>query len=136
MEYPTIQPILYDYSLKTKKYYHTSKCSFLCDQPIYPSIFNIKKKKIEGQLARIVFWWLFFLLLKYFDNNWPLKVRTMGLENLTSIHVFQNQYGLDPSWAKSMGVEGSMGPAFYSMILSSLIYRDPFQCTVPKHLLA
>jgi hypothetical protein len=78
----------------------------------------------------------FFLLLKYFDNNWPLKVRTMGLENLTSIHVFQNQYRLDPSWAKSMGVEGSMGPAFYSMILSSLIYRDPFQCTAPKHLLA
>jgi len=54
----------------------------------------------------------------------------MGLENLTSIHVFQNQYRLDPSWAKSMGVEGSMSPAFYSMILSSLIYRDPFQCTV------
>lgn len=96
-------------------------------------IFNIQNR---GTIGKDCILMTFFLLLKYFDNNWPLKVRTMGLENLTSIHVFQNQYGLDPSWAKSMGVEGSMGPAFYSMILSSLIYRDPFQCTAPKHLLA
>lgn len=106
-EYPTTQPILYDYSLKT------SKCSFLCDQPIYPSIFNIQDRRTIGKDCILMT--LLFFLLKYFDNNWPLKVRTMGLENLTSIHVFQNQYRLDPSWAKSMGVEGSMGSPFYSI---------------------
>jgi hypothetical protein len=66
MEYPTIQPILYDYSLKTKKYYHTSKCSFLCDQPIYPSIFNIQKKKNRGTIGKDCILMTFFFVAKIF----------------------------------------------------------------------